>query len=74
MIWIILFGYVVPFVINYIIIREEVRRNEIRAGLLEFFGVVLPVFNLTFMMFDTLYSDVVDDFAKKFFMLNKKGD
>lgn len=73
MLWLIfIFAYVLPFVVNYIIIRKELKINNSAPDSFDFISVVLPVFNLAIMFLLFLHSNVTTKLLSKFFMLSNK--
>ena len=69
-----LLAYIVPFIFNYIMIRNEIIRYEIKPRIEDLLCVIMPVFNLI-IMFIYFYEELErGNFLNKFFMLNKKGD
>ena len=68
---IVLLAYVVPFIFNYIMIRNEIVRYETKPRIEDLLGVIMPVFNLVIMTI-YLYGKLErSSFLNKFFMLKK---
>ena len=69
---VVLLAYIVPFVFNYIMIRDEIIRYEIKPRIEDLLGVIMPVFNLAITII-YLYGKLErSSFLNKFFMLKKK--
>ena len=68
---VVLLAYIVPFVLNYITIRNEYKDTHDVPDAFDFLTVVLPVFNLFIAGAVVLCLIFNKNTLRKFFMLNK---
>ena len=68
---VVLLAYIVPFVLNYIIIRNEYKDTHDAPDAFDFLTVVLPVLNLLIAGAVVLRLIFNKNTLRKFFMLNK---
>ena len=68
---IILLLYVVPFVFNYVLIRDMDIKDNVTPCIEEVLSVILPIVNLI-IMFNLIRDRLdTDSIARKFFMIKK---